>query len=112
MIELSGARVDVDIPIKVVGIRPGEKLQEDLREPEEEILKTEHPFIARLIPITSPPAWLESCMGQLADATDQGDGDRVRRLLFAIAGVSLEDIPDLIELDREPAGFRPEAGGA
>lgn len=122
MIELSGARVDLDIPIKVVGIRPGEKLQEDLREPEEQVLRTEHPSIARLIPMTAPPEWFESCMGQLADATDEGDGDGVRRLLFAIAGVSLEDIPNvmpaserrpyLTQFDREPAGFRPDAGGA
>jgi FlaA1/EpsC-like NDP-sugar epimerase len=122
MIELSGARVDVDIQIEVVGIRPGEKLQEDLREPEEEVLKTEHPFIARLIPITSPPEWFESCMAQLGDATERGDGEGVRRLLFAAAGVSLEDIPvvvpvpetqpDRIQIVREPAGFRPDAGGA
>ncbi len=90
MIELSGARIDVDIPIKVVGIRPGEKLQEDLREPEEQVLETEHPFVARLIPITARPEWFESCIDQLAEATGQGDGDRVRQLLFAIAGIGLE----------------------
>jgi FlaA1/EpsC-like NDP-sugar epimerase len=93
MIELSGARIDVDIPIKVVGIRPGEKLREDLREPEEQVLETEHPFIARLIPISAPPAWFESCMGELAAATHRGDGDEVRRLLFAIAGTGVEGPP-------------------
>ncbi len=31
MIQLSGARVNIDIPITVTGIRPGEKLEEDLR---------------------------------------------------------------------------------
>ena len=54
MIQLSGARVDVDIPIEVIGIRPGEKLQEDLREPDEEVLATEHPSISRLLPVTAP----------------------------------------------------------
>jgi FlaA1/EpsC-like NDP-sugar epimerase len=130
MIALSGARIDVDIPIKIVGIRPGEKLQEDLREPEEQVLETEHPFIARLIPITAPAAWFESCIGQLEDATLRGDGDEVRRLLFAGAGVSLEGpptdliaqaaaperirraVPDDIQLDREPAGARPDGAGA
>ena len=50
MIQLSGAKVDVDIPIKVVGIRPGEKLAEDLRESDEEVWETEHPSISRLLP--------------------------------------------------------------
>ena len=40
MIELSGARVDEDIQIEVTGIRPGEKLEEDLRESDEEVLGT------------------------------------------------------------------------
>jgi FlaA1/EpsC-like NDP-sugar epimerase len=128
MIELSGARIDVDIPIKVVGIRPGEKLQEDLREPEEEVLETEHPFISRLIPISAPAAWFESRIGHLADATHRGDAGEVRRLLFAIAGTGpdgavagliAEDevVPDRMissraHLGREPAGSRPEATGA
>ena len=38
MIQLSGARIDVDIPIEVIGIRPGEKLEEDLRESDEDRL--------------------------------------------------------------------------
>jgi len=85
MIQLSGARIDVDIPIKVIGIRPGEKLQEDLREPDEEVLETEHPSISRLLPIKAPRAWFDSYLGQLDDATRRGDADSVRRLLFAIA---------------------------
>ena len=90
MIQLSGAKVDVDIPIKVVGIRPGEKLSEDLRESDEEVWETEHPSISRLLPITAPPAWFDSCLEQLAEAMHKGDSDRVRQLLFAIAGVAHE----------------------
>jgi FlaA1/EpsC-like NDP-sugar epimerase len=114
MIELSGARIDVDIPIKLVGMRPGEKLREDLREPEEQVLQTEHPFIARLIPITAPSEWFDSHIGQLAEATAEGDGSQVRQLLFTIAGVALEEVssngePEF-ERDWETAGARPEAG--
>jgi FlaA1/EpsC-like NDP-sugar epimerase len=90
MIQLSGARVDVDIQIKVTGIRPGEKLEEDLRESDEEVLSTEHPSISRLLPVTAPTAWFESCLVQLADATHRGDADKVRRLLFATAGSPIE----------------------
>src|ERR1700677_1446316 len=73
MIQLSGAKVDVDIPIKIVGIPPGEKLAEDLRESDEEIWETEHPSISRLLPITAPQAWFDACLGQLASAMQQGD---------------------------------------
>jgi FlaA1/EpsC-like NDP-sugar epimerase len=86
MIELSGGHANVDIPIKVVGMRPGEKLEEDLREPDEEVMGTEHPSISRLLPVTAPTAWFDSCLEQLGEATRQGDPDGVRRLLFAIAG--------------------------
>jgi FlaA1/EpsC-like NDP-sugar epimerase len=106
MIQLSGARTDVDIPIKITGIRPGEKLQEDLRETDEEVMGTEHPFISRLLPVTAPGAWFDSCIGQLADATRGGDADRVRRILFAIAGSSLEDEPS----DPSTLGVGADAG--
>ena len=91
MIQLSGARVDVDISIKVIGARPGEKLSEDLRESDEEIWETEHPSISRLLPITAPEAWFDGCLGELADATQRGDSDRVRQLLFLIAALDHED---------------------
>jgi FlaA1/EpsC-like NDP-sugar epimerase len=90
MIQLSGGRADVDIPIKVIGIRPGEKLAEDLRESDEEVWETEHPSISRLLPVTAPPAWFDSCLVQLAEAMYGGDADRVRKLLFAVAGAADE----------------------
>jgi FlaA1/EpsC-like NDP-sugar epimerase len=91
MIQLSGGQVDVDIPIKVIGIRPGEKLAEDLRESDEEVWETEHPSISRLLPVTAPQPWFDSRLEQLADATKTGDADRVRQLLFAIAGAAHDD---------------------
>jgi FlaA1/EpsC-like NDP-sugar epimerase len=48
MIELSGYRPDVDIEIKFTGLRPGEKLFEELRHDAETDEVTEHPRIFRL----------------------------------------------------------------
>jgi len=90
---LSGGRVDVDIPIKVIGMRPGEKLEEELREPDEEVLETEHPSIDRLIPVTAPTAWFDKALGQLGDATRRGDAEKVRQILFLIANASSERAP-------------------
>ena len=85
MIQLSGGRVGIDIDVKVTGMRPGEKLEEDLREADEDVLVTEHPSIARLLPVMPPRDWFASCLVQLSEATRRGDGERVRELLFLSA---------------------------
>ncbi len=108
MIQLSGGRVGVDIQIEVTGIRPGEKLREDLREPDEEVSGTGHPSISRLLPVTTPKPWFDSCLGQLADATQRGDADGVRRLLFVIAGSAL----DLVPSAPPTPGLGPDGGHA
>lgn len=53
LIELSGFRPDSDIEIKIVGLRPGEKLVEELQHEGESYQPTSHPRIYRFI---TPPA--------------------------------------------------------
>ncbi len=85
MIRLSGYEVGTDIPIRIVGIRPGEKLDEELRTPEEQVLTTHHPYINQLIPITAPADEFAADLDELRRAAGQRDADAVRKLLFSVA---------------------------
>lgn len=50
MIELSGLTVGDDIEIKFTGLKPGEKLYEELQHQDEQHLPTEHPRVMRFVP--------------------------------------------------------------
>ncbi len=57
MIELSGLKPDVDIQIEFVGVRPGEKLFEELSHIGENFAPTTHPKIFRFV--CQPMPWLQ-----------------------------------------------------
>jgi FlaA1/EpsC-like NDP-sugar epimerase len=98
LIELSGLRPDVDIQIQFSGLRPGEKLFEELLLRGEAYDKTPHAKIM-VGHIQSPPAdVLKSALAGLQSAADAGDDARVRRCLAALvpearlSGVTEESI--------------------
>jgi FlaA1/EpsC-like NDP-sugar epimerase len=62
MIELSGLKPDEDIQIEFIGIRPGEKLFEELSHRGENCVPTTHPKICRFI---SHPADISNIRGKL-----------------------------------------------
>jgi FlaA1/EpsC-like NDP-sugar epimerase len=88
MIRLSGYQVGVDIPIDIVGARPGEKFDEELRTPEEEVLTTHHPYINQLIPMTASAEQFATGLEELRAATEERDDASVRRLLFSVGASS------------------------
>jgi len=92
MIRLSGCQVGIDIPIEITGMRPGEKLNEVLSTPDEEILGTSHPYINRLVPTRAPADVFAAELEELELATLRRDKDTVRTLLFT-AGVAGDVVP-------------------
>jgi FlaA1/EpsC-like NDP-sugar epimerase len=97
MIRFHGLRVGSDIQIRFTGLRPGEKLREELSMPEESTGPTPHPGI---IKITSPPTVsgpaLTQLVDELIDLAEAGDLVTLRRQLFASIEVgSLREPVDL-----------------
>lgn len=107
MIQLSGYRVGEDIPIHIVGSRPGEKLAEDLRTDAEQVLETEHPSIHRVLPASVPPQVFTAQLEELSVATARRKEDEVRALLFAAVSTAHDQADEL----GDPATFSP-AGDA
>ena len=82
LIRLSGFEPDVDVPIQFTGIRPGEKLREEILLAEEGIDSTKVEQIHRArLGIEPDPSALEHAVVHLNEAALQGDPARIRALL-------------------------------
>ena len=94
LITLSGFRPGEDIEIKFVGIRPGEKLYEELAIEGEDVSRTAHPKIG--IWQNRPVDWeplLQSIDGLLADADHMSRQDARRALKKIVPEFHLEPPP-------------------
>ena len=77
MIQLSGLQEGKDIDIEFVGLRPGEKLYEELLAVEENTLSTHHPKImrAQIQPVVSSE--VKSLMDKLHENVQRGDDEGI-----------------------------------
>ncbi len=89
LIKLSGLRPDEDIKIEVTGLRPGEKLYEELLTAEEGLTKTSYKKIFVGKPQPPEAHVLEAELSLLADAAARDDEGKIRTGLQTLVGGTL-----------------------
>jgi FlaA1/EpsC-like NDP-sugar epimerase len=103
LIRLSGLEPGKDIEIAYTGIRPGEKLSEDLWEDGKQFVATQHPDIYQYEdPNNIQGKELSKRIGELLHLADQGDGVNIVKFIDAnIPGAELASTPppELISID-------------
>jgi FlaA1/EpsC-like NDP-sugar epimerase len=84
LIRLSGRIPGRDVPIAIVGVRPGEKLVEEVVAPDEEHVPSDHPAIVVSQPPIPPRAAVHRALAELErlvkDAPPSEVGDRIKIL--------------------------------
>jgi FlaA1/EpsC-like NDP-sugar epimerase len=90
MIRMRGLRPDVDIPIVYSGVRPGEKLHEDLIYPGEASEETGHRHIHRVrSAVYRPCDQIDDDVSELLRLAEAGDERRLLEMLGGLVGLRL-----------------------
>lgn len=102
LITRSGLRVDDDIVIEFTGIRPGEKLYEELAGHAEETRPTSHPKIRVWQLPTAETPQVERGLARLHAAIDASCADAIAALARCVPEYRPDQIGALVEEDVEP----------
>lgn len=84
MIRLSGMQPHEDVKVEYIGLRPGEKLHEELFYAEEELKGTPHPQLMLASGYTVKWDWLQQELSRLRDAAEAADSKRISAILKAL----------------------------
>ena len=91
LIRLHGLVPNEDIPVVFTGVRPGEKLVEELVYEQEELIETVHPKIRTVRNANPNPNAIKQQVRSLLEGCEGGKNDQARQLLMELAwGKSLE----------------------
>src|SRR5206468_12674678 len=83
-------RAGTDIEIAITGVRPGEKLVEELRASDEVQHDTVHPAISRIEPAVLAAEQLDAGMLELDRLVADLDAPAVRTALFGLVGAVVD----------------------
>ncbi len=81
MIRLAGYTPDVDIEVKFIGLRPGEKMQEELLHASEAVVPTTHPNLCLANPRTADLPLLQRALSELEEAARARREDQVMAMI-------------------------------
>jgi FlaA1/EpsC-like NDP-sugar epimerase len=98
MIELAGFQPH-EVEVAFTGVRPGEKLVEELSTPTETVLRTAHDSVRRLVPNLVPRVALEDGLHLLRRAVAQRDASAARGVMFDLYTSAGPESVDDIALD-------------
>ena len=84
MIRLAGLKAERDIAIAFIGLRPGEKLNEELFHPNEPLLPTQAPGLRLAAPRTADYAMLQRSLDELIEQARERHEDRALALLASL----------------------------
>ena len=84
MIELSGLVPGVDIDIQVTGLRPGEKLYEELSHEGENLTRTDHPKIMRFVTQALPFSFVKTAIEEFVRCINVAEPEQVKTMLKAL----------------------------
>ena len=104
LIRLSGLEEGVDIEIEYTGIRPGEKLYEEVFFGDEDVRQTEHPKVIRAVS-EEPSEALDGPIGELIRLASMVPNDAAR-----LRAAIIDLVPDFIREDVPSKGVLPIEG--
>jgi FlaA1/EpsC-like NDP-sugar epimerase len=110
MIALAGLKPHEDIEIVFTGLRPGEKLYEELSHGGESVTSTPHPKVARLLSPPLPHAKVTGCLQELNQALEEGaDADGLKMVLakmlpeYSPSNLLAPNLPSRVGIDTREA---------
>jgi FlaA1/EpsC-like NDP-sugar epimerase len=99
MIKLAGYEPDNDIAIEMIGIRPGEKIHEELFNPDERAQPTAAERILRAVrPVPLDPDWVERTVDELEAMVSDGDEAGLAEQVVSL--VTQQRAASAVEIDR------------
>jgi FlaA1/EpsC-like NDP-sugar epimerase len=106
MISLAGLRVGVDIELQITGLRPGEKITEELYTLDECPSDTGHPKVFQLRPRIQALDELQVLTGRLSRCLEDHDDDGLRQLLLGGVPAPVTVSPRGVHGHQRPGGRR------